>query len=265
MDLLAATARRPAGLGELVGVDVPASLGRPRASRRSASPDGSCRRPQRCGRHPSANHRLARPPRVARIGRLRSAGRVRRSRARRPSGGRRLARSEPIRGEQRVPDVATCGVLGGQPVLLRLRRGDRLAGLRPARPSAQTLGAEGRDHRQCDLGRLASAVVRYHRHLPRHACRRLHRVLLQHAHRFIPADLAVPARPRKHIGRGGLSCCVRHCDHHAHDDQAHPHPHGGADHPRRPRGDPKSRQDPSHRARGVGATFRARRAATAAG
>lgn len=202
---LASAAGGPTGRGELVSIVVPASAWRPGAGRRRAGRDRLGRRPERCGRHPAADGALDGPDWLAGTGH---------------PGGLCSCSPQPCSppglSNGVWPDLSRFGasteyhslapgvVLGGQPVVLRVRRGDRMARLRPARASAPTLGAEGCGHRQRALGGVASDAVRHHRHHRAMPRRRFHRILLQHADRIIPADLALPAKPRKHPGRRGL-------------------------------------------------------------
>ena len=77
-----------------------------------------------------------------------------------------LAGSEPVRRQHRVPGTAVDRLLGRQPDLLRVRRGDRLARLPATRPAPTALSPDRRRRGQRGLGRLAPAAVRHHRHLP---------------------------------------------------------------------------------------------------
>ena len=225
---LAAVACRPAGPRGLVGIHLPAPAGRPRAGdRRHRRDRGGCR-PGRCPRPPATRCRVAGPSALAGTSRPRPAGPVRRGRRRRACGGGGMAGSGPVRRQHRVPGAAAGRVLGGQPAVLRLRRGDRLARCRAADPATPALGTACRARRQRDLGGVAPAAVRHHRHLPDHARDRLRRLLPEHGRRVARAGLAVPAQPREHPRGGALPRRVRHRHHHAHHDHAHPTVMGAA-------------------------------------
>jgi hypothetical protein len=97
-----------------------------------------------CGRHHRSGSRVGRAGRVvepgdglARSGSVAgpghpwAAGAVPGRRGRGPAGRRRVAGAGSVGGQHRVPGAADRGLLAGQPRVLRVRRGGRLARLPP--------------------------------------------------------------------------------------------------------------------------------------